>query len=193
MDEGGQYSLGALKVWSGAAWVDPANVADLLFAVWGKQEITTQIQKIITDEGQFLTGCDILNTAGVVDYQYRAGANKAMAEAEALLGLNSASGQRLLATVTPDRRVLVSSAPLLASAGMVDRVRLDTNGKFYDAVGTMLEPGVLPVAKWCDVMDEVGEPAFWIREAAFEAATGEIRYVPLGAKGVDELVKVRQG
>jgi len=193
VDEGGQYSLGALKVWSGAAWVDPANVADLLFAVWGKQEITTQIQKIITDEGQFLTGCDILNTAGVVDYQYRAGANKARAEAEALLGLNSASGQRLLATVTPDRRVLVSSAPLLASAGMVDRVRLDTNGKFYDAVGTMLEPGVLPVAKWCDVMDEVGEPAFWIREAAFEAATGEIRYVPLGAKGVDELVKVRQG
>ena len=53
---------------------------------------------------------------------------------------------------------------------MVDRVRLDTNGKFYDAVGTMLEPGVLPVAKRCDVMDEVGEPAFWIREAAFEAA-----------------------
>ena len=76
---------------------------------------------------------------------------------------------------------------------MVDRVRLDANGKFYDAVGTMLEPGVLPVAKWCDVMDEVGEPAFWIREAAFEAATGEIRYTPLGTKGVDELTKVRQG
>ena len=111
----------------------------------------------------------------------------------ASLGLNSASGKRLLATVTPDLRVLVSAAPLLASASMVDMVRLDSDGKFYDAVGTRLEPGVLPVAKWCDVMDEVGEPAFWIREATFDAQTGEIRYVPLGAKGVDELVKVRQG
>ena len=193
VDEGGQYSLGALKVWSGAAWVDPANVADLLFAVWGKQEITAQVQKIVQDEGQFLTGCDVLDTAGVVDYQYREGANKAKAEAEGLLGLNSASGQRLLATVTADRRVVVSRAPLLASAGMVDRVRLDTDGKFYDAVGTRLEPGVLPVAKWCDVMDEVGEPAFWVRAAEYDAATGEIRYFPLGATGVGELTKVRQG
>ena len=36
---------------------------------------------------------------------------------------------------------------------------------------------------------------FWANEveAAFEAATGEIRYTPLGTKGVDELTKVRQG
>lgn len=193
VDEGGKYSLGALKVWSGAAWVDPANVADLLFAVWGKQEITAQVQKIVEDEGQFLAGCDVLNTAGVVDYQYRSGANKAKFEVETLLGMNSSSGQRMLATMTVDRRVLVSAAPTLANAGMVDIVRLDQDGRFVDAVGSVLEPGVLPVAKWCDVMDEVGEPAFWIRAAEYDAATGEIRYTPLGAKGVDELTKVRQG
>jgi hypothetical protein len=192
VDSGAQYGNGILKLWSGAAWVDHLVAADLLFAVWGKQEITTQIANIVTG-GQFLNGCDVLATAGVVDYQYRSGDNKARGEAESLLSQTTATGRRLLATVTAERKVIVDAAPLVANAVMTDMVRLDNDGKFYRATGTPLEPGILPVAKWVDVRDELGEPAFWVQAAEYDVASDEIRYTPASAVSVGDLTRIRQG
>jgi len=185
VDEDQSYAAGAAKAWNGASWITPPTPVDIPFAVFGKEETTTQLAAIASSAGQFMAGSQIMDTSGLLTYQYREGRLRAYDEALALLAAGTSDGRRLLAEVTPQRYLSIYKEPL---QGSVDTYVLGMDGTWTDNLGSPLEEGVLPVGKWVEIRALPAEvlattkvTPFVVDEAEYDADSGELRITPRGA------------
>jgi hypothetical protein len=143
VDEAAGYTRGAMKLWTGAAWVDRVPNASLPFRILGAVEITEQIREIADATKQYVTRLDIRSTSGVRTNQHRKGDKLAYDEIVALLETGTSDGNLLFAEVSIEHILKV-----WADLGPIRDLTQANDGKFYDSHGRPLEPGVLPVGRW---------------------------------------------
>lgn len=145
LDGDGGYAGGSVRLYDGSAWVDPTTAASLLFRIEGATATTTQMGEMVAAAGQgFVKGVDLIDASGVTVNQYREGDLSALEEIERLLELGSASGDRMLATVTLDGILQVRKAPAVTD----DAWLIDGQEQLRTAQGNLVEPGLLPVGRW---------------------------------------------
>lgn len=144
-DDEGSYSAGALKLYDGSAWQDPAVTQDLLFQVYGVRQSTAKIADIVSSVGGLVLASSAPVASGVLTRRTRDGKSTGWTEIKALLDQGNASGQRLLAWVNQQGTLIVEAEP--AAAGLYDLVWQDSGVLRYQD-GRRLQPGALPVGKW---------------------------------------------
>ena len=107
---------------------------------------------------------------------YRSGNQTALTELETLLDSGTNTGATLLATVTPDWRVIVDAAP----DSTLPPFLLRSDGRVATAQGGIVEEGLLPVGQWCavDVQSAAGALAplspFLVGYAEYNVRQGQI-------------------
>lgn len=194
-DENSEYVHGE-RIWTGSAWVARDPDGDIPFVVWGKAETTQQLADIIEEAGEFLTAAEISDASGIETRQWRAGELTALDEAEKLLEIGDSSGGRLLATVTPEERVVIFARP--AADERTDwRVRAD--GQIVSSLGEPIEPGRTPAGRWLRLtdapayVDDVAPLSPVFVERATARADGTVEWEPEGVPSPWELARVQQG
>jgi len=198
IDKSGGYGGGTLKLWDGAAWVNGETDSDMYFAVWGREQTTTQISRMVSSAGQFIQSCQILDASALYTYQYRDGSLKAKDEIEALLDSGSGDGRRMIAEVTEQRIMMIKKRPDPTSA--IDNVQVTLDNRWLDIAGSKLDEGYLPVGKWVEVRNLPADIAaaarvnpFYVGFAEFTADTGELRCERNSNRALGDLGKVVQG
>lgn len=141
VDESLPYSGGAMKLYTGAAWVARSTDADLVFRILGAWTTTAQMQQMITDVGTFFSSTDIIDASGVSSNQYRNGETTAYEEFIALLEDGTSNDLRMLADVTPGRVLRIYEQPATTEE---PTILIDTSGNLTTYGGSLLEHGKLP-------------------------------------------------
>lgn len=166
---------GTCKAWTGSAWVGHTQLVSMPFRVWGDEDTVTQIQRLLTDYGQFFTGVDLVTaTSGVRTNQYIDNDQTALEEIEKLLELGTSTGQRLLAKVTPERVVRIWAEP----AALEPLARLRADRQIAHAGGGVRPAGQLPAGEWLAVRSQaavaLATGAVFVDEAEYNADDGEL-------------------
>ncbi len=159
-------------------------------------ETTTQLATIIgSGAGQFFTGMDIVTPSGLSTSEYRAGDNTALDVATTLLRAGTATGTRLLATVTPERRLRIAAEPAATGAAL----KLLPNSQITDRFGNPLAAGLLPVGQWVahdnapQVSAVVSLSPLFVEAAEFNVQTGALAPTWRGLSSVWDLAQVTEG
>lgn len=180
VDEELGYAAGVLRIWDGVDWLertdsegDPAD-ADMVFRIEGAEETTDQLERVITDSGQFLRGTEIIDDSGIYVSPYRDGDTSALYVLRQLLNDGTSSGRRLLATITRNRILYVYEEPTKAQSV----IYLDAAGRPSTQLGNELRAHTCPVATWCELRDVIptsvnmralSDPsAFFVERAEFD-------------------------
>lgn len=142
----GDYSRGAMKLYDGSAY--QADPGDMLFRVLGAQDTALQMQQVIEGAGVELGTVLVETTSGVSMLQYQSGDETALAISRALIEQGTASGERILCTVTRDGNVRLFERPASSNRFIVWR-----DGALRPATGGKLANGWLPVGEWVHVDD----------------------------------------
>lgn len=202
VDEAAGYADGVAKYWDGTAWQFPVtvlenNAASMPFTIYGKETTTVQIQKIISGAGQFLTGVQVFDPSHILSYQFREGRLRALDEINTLLDGDADVWGRLFAMVSPQRMLQIFNEP---AVNTYDMVRVDLENNWHDYLNSPLEPGVLPIGKWAEVIDlPPGVTAytritpFFVEAAEYFADRNELQVTPRGAWNSHAGLGVRQG
>lgn len=117
----------------------------------GGVENTTQVASIVSAEGAFLTGTDVVNSSGVSGEQERDGTQTALENIAELLATGTTNGRRLLATVTRERILRVWEEPARSAAAEYNLH--GGNRMSQGRVQAALLPGVGPVGVWAALVD----------------------------------------
>ncbi len=200
LDEDLGFAGGDLRLKVSGAW--GANVrtpdADLCFRVIGYKETTAQIADIVSACGQFFVGTDILTPSGIDQPMYRDGSRTALQEIEDLLAAGTSSGQRLLASVTPERVLRIEAEAQTTD----DHYRLGRDGVLRGYLDQSIPNGVPTVGVWADV-DVI--PATvrqgmiasagvqYIERCTIDAATGRVQYGFRNQSDLYDLGGIRDG
>lgn len=170
----GDNTINSFLLWNGVFW--ESKPGTVVHQVWGHQQTTTQLATILATKGQFLYGAAVRPASGVMARHYRSGNQTALTELETLLDSGTATGATLLATVTPDWRVIVDVAP----DSTLPPFLLRSDGRVATAQGSIVEEGLLPVGQWCavDVQSAAGALAplspFLVGYAEYNVRQGRI-------------------
>lgn len=175
-----RYNGPGTPTWS----VDDDANSDLPFKLNGVLETSEQVKRIVSVSGQFLTACDVLTASGVYSSAYRAGDLTALAEIEALLKAGSTSDVRILATITPARRVQLYAEP----AATVIANYIDAQGNLYDASRNPVGAELCPAGIWCGLLDVLPQSVnlsrlapvnpFFVESASVDVRSGRWRPQP---------------
>jgi hypothetical protein len=207
VDEDLGYANGSFLVYDGTNWNtrtddagDPAD-ADMLFRVGGVEETTVQLSTIVDDEGQFISGVDLIDASGIYTSQYRNGDMTALHELEALLAAGTTDDRRLLATITEQRILRIYEEPQLRSSTI--ELFVGTDGLPRDKFTNPLDPANCPVALWCGITDvpamiletegvqEAGY--FFVERAEYDATADTWRPEPRDAPGAYDVGAITDG
>jgi hypothetical protein len=182
LDEHGREDGSGILLWEGARWYPHGPAATMPFQVLGSQDHLRQVEAILAGAGQFLTGCEAapgLTEAGLASCQYRDGLSTGLAEIGPLLGA-TADGRRLLATVRPDRAVVIERAPEDGDVAYA----LDADGRVRDRWGSPLPPGQCVAGAWATLGDVIPANAdashygrlspFWVERSVYEVAARKL-------------------
>ncbi len=157
-------------------------------------QTTTQAADIVTASGQFLTGMDIVTASGLSTSEYRAGDNTALDVMTTLLRAGTSGGSRLLATVTPERRLRIAAEPSAQNPTLKLR-----DQQLMDAYGNRLPVGLLPVGQWVmqDGIPQISAVAslspLFLDEAEYNVAQGNVDPVWRGLPSAWDLAQVTEG
>lgn len=151
-EEDARIPSGAFKVFNGTAWVNEVAPGHLVMGVLGRQESTEQLAAVAgaAGGGQFLRGVRIRQASGVKAHLFRAGKWNALEEVRRLLQMGTASGERLLARVNPERVLVVEKRPGLEQPTL----RILPGGEVVHLNGRRLLPGENPAGRWA-VLDHL--------------------------------------
>jgi hypothetical protein len=159
---------------------------DAYFVINGVEQTTQQIGEMVTASGQFLTGTDVLTPSGVWANPYRDGDKSALSEIADLLKAGSVSAVRILANVTPARRVQLYAEP----AAMQVDYWLDGKGQLYDASRNPIGAELCPVGVWVGLKDVLPPSIslsrlapvspFFVESASVDVRSGKWRPQPRG-------------
>lgn len=108
-----------------------------------------QISTVAAAAGEFLTGVETPSSVGVSGPETRDGKRTGREIVEELLGQGTSSGRRLLATVTPERRLQVTEEP---ESGL-PAYELWQDGSVRGRMGAPLAVGLAPVGVWAADVD----------------------------------------
>jgi hypothetical protein len=179
-------------------WVQPETSSDLYFAIWGKEQTTGQIQRMVTEAGQFIQSCQILDASGLYTYQYRDGDLKAIDEIEGLLAAGTSDSKRLIAEVTEQRHLMISKRPDVSS--QQDTVMVTLDNRWLDVAGSKLDEGYLPTGKWVqirglppDLNASTRISPFYVGFAEYDAESGELRCERNSDRAIGDLSKIDNG
>jgi hypothetical protein len=170
---------GTLLIYNGSSWGARSPIADLCFVVGGVVETSTQLQTIIS-EGQFVSSVSLDVASGVYSCPYQDGDYSALDVVAELARAGTATGTRILATVTRDRAVRIYEQPAkTANSG----VFVKPDGSFTDLMDNEL-PTIVPAGVWGRLKDalpagmRVGGQAdptvFFIEDVVYNARSGRI-------------------
>lgn len=157
----------------GATWVTEPSGHYMPYKVWAAEDTGLQMRRILADCGQFFASYDVPET-GLVSNPYRDNGMNAWQEFEKLLNIGTSAGERLIATVTP-QRTLVVAVEGNYDAGLA--VHMMRDGTLWRNT-TRVPLGYLPVGEWCvldvpeSLTSELGTGAMFISEAEFDAGRG---------------------
>lgn len=149
VDTGVGHSSGDYRVYTGSSWTDPYVDASLYFRVEGAQETTVQMQTIVSNCGQFLDGIEVFDASGVETPQFREGDLDGQTELEKLLDIGTSANRRLLATVTPNRKLRIYKKPVAATTDNL----LGNDGSIVTSTNTRLPEGRLIAGTWLRTKD----------------------------------------
>jgi hypothetical protein len=144
--EEGDYSRGALKLFDSATY--QADDGDLIFRLLGAQDTSVQVKQVVEGAGVELGSVLVESNSGIVMLQYQAGDETAKSTTAALLEQGTASGERLLCTVTSDRNVR-----LFVQVPSTEKLIVWRSGVLRRAVGGEVIGGWLPVGAWVHIDD----------------------------------------
>lgn len=180
-------------------WWDTLNWRYYANGATNSVETTQQIADMVNGAGQFFSGVDIMDSSGVLASEYRDGDGTAQDELVNLLRTGTSAGQRLLATVTPERFLRVYREPSAANVAL----HLTTDGRISDRVGNPLPDGVLPVGRWLALKDVIPGTAltahlaspspFFVERAEYDVEGGHMTLEPRGLPSVWELARIGIG
>ena len=147
-DSDGQYSSGALLLWTGSTWDAPYTTTDMAFKLWATLDSTAKIASIVSGATGVVSGTYAQNLSSVRTRQLRDNRSTAWEEIIQLLNTGNSAGARLLASVTPQGTLVVDAEPGYDAQTALTWTR---DGRLRYANGRYLLPGVLPVGKWVQV------------------------------------------
>jgi hypothetical protein len=162
---------GVCLAYTGAGWAANPTGMYMPHKLWGVEETTTQLERVIDDVGDLLAGVEIDSASGVLSNPEQSGDTSAYDVVMKLLKVGTATGGRLLAMVDRDRvlRVLVEPvAPNEPDVYMLaGYVRLPSEGRRRPA-------GELPVGEWLTIERTpahlAGLSPVFVDEAEFDGA-----------------------
>ena len=157
LGNGTDYPRGSMARWavdSGGIWIaDAWTTNDWHFRVNGVLDTTEAIRAAITGAGQFITGVDVPAPSGVYADALRDGESTALRIVTDLLGMGTGNKRRLLATVSPARRLLLWEEP---DAG-APAYYLTRRG-LTDPYGASVDKTLCPVGMWLSIEQLVKTP-----------------------------------
>lgn len=145
MDLGGQYTGGSCKAYDGSAYQSIG--ADLVFRVLGGVDTGTQITSMLQATSGYIAVQSV--ATGVVSNQYREGELVIYDELQVLLRAGTSSGNRLIASTTRNKSVVVSAKADKSTARWIWQGQND----LVDMYGQPAEPGLLPAGEWVKLGD----------------------------------------
>ena len=173
------YSTGALKgLTPSSAWIDRPVNADMPFRVLDSVDTARQIETIFTQVGTLFVNVDVPISSGITSNQYRSGENSAAEEISKLIEVGSASGLRLLPSVSAERAVRLATQPSVTGNEIYDK-----DGVLFHPNNTPYTVGALPVGQWVrehglprnlDFM--VDTAAQFVEEAEYNCERGELTW-----------------
>jgi hypothetical protein len=149
------YSRGTMRVKKVATWQAPAPDGDMLFYLYGPIQTTELIRQVVDvvanplAAGQFFSGVDIETASGVYTNQNHDGDDLAGDIVDEMIKAGTASGDWLLADVTPSRRLRIYRAPNPAEAQWY----LDTRHQLHDQHGSPMMPRQAQPGVWARLRD----------------------------------------
>lgn len=102
-----------------SGWLETLNWRSYLNTGTASVVTTTQIQAIVTNMGEFITGVDIEAASGISSPETRDGDRTGLEEIEDLLKTGTTNNRRLLAEVTPLRRLRIFEEPVPVNDDLV--------------------------------------------------------------------------
>lgn len=189
------YTLGAMRMWNGSAWVARSPDADMLFRVGGTQETSEQIREILGDAAasQFVSGVDIAAASGINSSPYREGDQTTLTVLEELMKSGGANGRRLLAKIDVYRRARIYEEP---AGGEGDHF-LTSEGLMSDALDRPLEKVYYPAGVWAWLKDVIPASVdttrvasierVFIEEVVYDAVNDSVQLGPRSAAKLLEL------
>ncbi len=145
------YNRGIFRLFNGSTWASRSPDADMNFQLTGYLDNTIQIGNIIDSASQFLTGWELRGvTAGVVSDPARNGDTTALHN---LVNLLSTGNNRLLATITRDRRLIVYPEP--APDPYRPDIYLLSDGSVQNIWGDPSYATTCPVGVWARLKDVI--------------------------------------
>jgi hypothetical protein len=186
VDEDLGYSSGVLKGYNGTAWETRDTDADMAFRVLGAEETTVQIEQLVSQDAQFLTGVDVVDDSGIETHQYRFGEYTAQTELLDLLNIGTTGKRRLLARVNRDRELKVWAEPaeptqpdyyLRSDGRIVTKLNQPLDAGDLSFVGSWL--GFLDVLPGTAALSYIVKPApFLVEWAEYDIESGRTRLQP---------------
>jgi hypothetical protein len=188
-----EYSGGAMKVWSGSAWITRDPDGDLPFKLYALEETTSQLKRIL-ETSQFIAGCTIQNASGVLDQPWRSGDLTIKAETEGLLAQGSSDSSRLLLDINPSRQATIYKEIPYSLSATISPI-LGDDGQLYDKTGGPWTLGLLPVGLWVRVnalSEGVNLAAplspFFCESASYDVESGTYSLTPKNTRSVWESI-----
>lgn len=161
-------------------------------------QTTTQIAALVDGVGQFLSGADIVDPSGIVASEYKDGDATAQAVIHDLLRSGTASGRRLLASVTHARALQVYAEPLPGSADLF----LKVDGDIVSRLSAPPASGLIPVGRWVGLKDALpgawpaylANPSpFFVEHGEYDIERGRWRLTPRGAQSPWAVTRIGEG
>lgn len=182
--------------WNVNDWGAPYPNGDLVFKVYDVEQTTDQIAYALTNSAQFIQGVFIEDASGIHTYPYKTGDHTTLYEVEEMLRAGVSGGQRLLATVTPERYVRVYQEPERPSGATRPKYVWGRDAQIRQLVSNRILSSECPVGDWCEIIGVppvpegdllAGSNLFFIEHAIYDATTGEYTPDPRGARGAFDI------
>jgi len=121
----GNFMLYSTKL---SKWIDGNNKGHLNFRILGEDSIQSQIEYLVDNYGQFLTGTLFEEPISTTTNQYRKGDYRALEELKKFLNLASSANSRMTAVVDEYRRLIIKR-------DSQEVYGIDRAGNFYTPMG----------------------------------------------------------
>ncbi len=143
-------------------WYDTLGWRYYACAETEPSDTTTQMNAIVSACGQFLAGCRIESTSGILTSPWRDGSRTALEELDGLVALGDAQGRQYRLRIDINRYLIVERVPLPGEADWL----VGADGIYRDRYGVRQPGWANPVGRWV-------RPAGWAYAPAQPLGGGE--------------------
>jgi len=179
--------------WDTLGWQYYANASTDSIAT------STQVETILTDEGQFFDGVTLEVASGISTSEYRDGDATALFEVQQLLEMGTDSNLRMIAGVTHTRQVWVAEE----TAYSIQPYLIDANGEWLDKYGVSIRKELCPTGIWVRMKDTIpssvtsnflADPSYaFVEENEYIVDTDELNHIARGAPDPWEFPTTKDG